>query len=380
MHVVMDALPLSPPVTGVGQYTKNLAHALLRLPDVRVSFWGHFTLGAEQAIDRELRILKGETPMWAFGSRALALLNPVSLSRYLWARWSARYAVHHATNFVLRRFDAPSVATFHDLSVLRYPNFHPTERVKFMEKRFARTMAAAHSILTPSQFVRDEVIERFGLHPERVVATPLGVSGDFRPRADSEILHRLARYGLRPDGYVLMVGTLEPRKNIGLVLAAYSQLPSSLQSRFPIVHAGPPGWLSKDIETEGKNLERAGHFWRLGYVPQEDLPYLYAGACVFVFPSYYEGFGLPVLEAMAAGVPVIASNTSSLPEVVGDAGKLINPHDPTALAHELSAILSDPSVRSVMRHSGLDQAKRFTWESCAKRTLDVYRAAQSAHA
>jgi glycosyltransferase involved in cell wall biosynthesis len=379
MHVVMDALPLSPPLTGVGQYTINLAHALIRLPDMRVSFWGHFTLGAEQAIAKEMRILNGEVPRWAFGSRALALLNPVGLSRYLCARIGSRHTLHHATNFVLRRFDVPSVATIHDVSVLRYPNFHPAERVKFMEQRFARTMAVAHSILTPSQFVRHEVIETFGLHPGRVVATPLGVSGDFRPRAESEMLQRLARYGLRPDGYVLVVGTREPRKNIRLVMSAYSQLHPSLQRMFPLVHAGPSGWLSQDVEAAGLNLERAGRFRQLGYVPQEDLPYLYAGACVFVFPSYYEGFGLPVLEAMAAGVPVIASNTSALPEVVGSAGILIDPGDPNVLADELSRVLSDPTLRSVMRQSGLKQAQRFTWENCAKLTLDVYRAALHVH-
>ncbi|MCG3113618.1 MAG: glycosyltransferase family 4 protein [Candidatus Manganitrophus sp. SB1] len=216
------------------------------------------------------------------------------------------------------------------------------------------------------------MVKYLSLSPEKITVTPLGVDDHFKPIVSHLLNETLSRYGLKPGSYVLYLGTLEPRKNITTLLRAYAVLSSRLRERYPLVLVGGMGWLMEGLDVEIEKLGIRSTTIKIGYVPREDLPSLYSGAVVFVYPSLYEGFGLPPLEAMASGTPVITSNVSSLPEVVGDAGVQLHPGDVNRLSEEIESFLDDDQRRSFFRQKGLERAKQFTWEKCAAMTLDVY--------
>jgi len=168
------------------------------------------------------------------------------------------------------------------------------------------------------------------------------------------------------------VGTIEPRKNILHALEAFARIPASIRERYPLVVAGARGWRAADIKSRLRRLADAGQIRFLGHVAEATLPCLYAGAAAFVFPSLYEGFGLPLLEAMASGVPVIASNRASVPEVMGDAGQSLDPDSPEDTAAKITALLEDPATRAAMAQRGIERAAGFTWQACAAVTRNVY--------
>jgi alpha-1,3-rhamnosyl/mannosyltransferase len=195
----------------------------------------------------------------------------------------------------------------------------------------------------------------------------------FRPLSSDETRAVLSSHGLEHGRYFLTVGTLEPRKNLSLAIRAYSALPESIRKLYPLVVIGMKGWHSAEIEKLIAPLERSGYLRPLGYVSREDLATIMAGATTLIYPSIYEGFGLPPLEAMACGVPVICSNVSSLPEVVGDAGILIDPRDETGLREHLHAITEDKKLWVDLSMRARERSLRFTWKNCAQQTIEVYK-------
>jgi len=218
------------------------------------------------------------------------------------------------------------------------------------------------------------LLATFPLAPERVRAVHLGAGEEFRPRSSTETQAVLRRFALVHGAYLLVVGTIEPRKNLVHVLESYAQLPAALRERFPLVVAGAKGWHASGIVSRLRN-QSDPQVRFLGHVESVALPHLYAGAALFAYPSIYEGFGLPPLEAMASGVPVIVSDRASLPEIVGTAGQLMNPKDPADTAARLQALLEDPARRAEMSRLGLERASHFTWAACADMTRSVYRQA-----
>jgi len=286
--------------------------------------------------------------------------------------------LYHEPSFLPFRYAGPTVVTVHDLSPIRYPDTHPKGRIKELEKRLPAAIASAAAVIVDSDFVRREVIGHFGVNPDRVTAIHLGVSGEFRPRAAPDVAPVLEKHGLRHRGYVLAVGTLEPRKNLRHAIDAHATLPERARRNYPLVIAGMKGWLAGELEARIRAAEERGEVRWLGYVPPPDLPLLYAGAQLFVYPSLYEGFGLPVLEAMASGVPVITSNQASLPEVAGDAGIMVDPRDGGALREAMLRLIEDEKEVRRRVELGHAQAARFTWRTCAENTLAVYREALQA--
>jgi glycosyltransferase involved in cell wall biosynthesis len=200
----------------------------------------------------------------------------------------------------------------------------------------------------------------------------LGHSPAFRPIADATELARIrARYAL-PDRFILYLGTIEPRKNLVMLLDAYEMLRTRDEAAPPLVLAGRPGWRCEPVLRRGRERGLEGQVRFTDWVADDDLPAIVNAAAAFVYPSLYEGFGLPPLEAMACGTPVLCSNTSSLPEVVGDGGLLLDPHDARAWAAALARVLSDECLRADLRARGLAQARQFSWERTARETLAVY--------
>ncbi len=264
-----------------------------------------------------------------------------------------------------------TLLTVHDLSFLRYPDaFVPALR-RYLERVVPRAIARADRVLADSEATRADIVALLGAPSEKVQVFYSGVHPRFRPQPEPGETERIrARYGLGDTPYILSVGTLQPRKNYVRLIRAFTQLTNQPTNQLIIV--GGRGWLYEETLTEAeKHPDRVRI---LGFVDDGDLPALYRNAALFVFPSLYEGFGLPVLEALACGVPVVCSNASSLPEVTGDAALLVDPLDTDGLAAAMARALTDADLRREMIARGLTQAAKFTWEQAARQLLAVFEA------
>jgi len=380
LRVAFNATPLLSPLTGIGNYIVELGRALAAEGSVDAySFyryrWRHERPQPPRHLgDGRSTLLQRLKPWVPFRGAVRHAFRRIGFSRGLRAY---RVQLYHEQNYVPLAYDVPVVVTVHDLSWLRYPETHPIDRVRWLERGLPAALERACAILVDSDFIRSEVISTFRVPPERVKTVHLGVSGEFRPRSAGDVAATLQRLGLEHGGYVLTVGTIEPRKNLSHVLEAFAQLPELLRERYPLVVAGARGWQDGAIVTRLRRLADRGQIRFLGHVAGSDLPDLYAGAAVFVFASLYEGFGLPPLEAMASGVPVIVSDRASLPEVVGDAGLTVDGEHADDLASRIAGLLDDSRTRAQMARRGIARAARFSWEACAAATLDVYRAVAS---
>jgi glycosyltransferase involved in cell wall biosynthesis len=269
-------------------------------------------------------------------------------------------------------FDQPckKVVTIHDLSSMAFPSINPGG---FLAHRLfgKRTVEKCEKIITVSEFTKSEVIKYLKCPADKIEVIYNGKDDKFKVLGQKEIAGLRKKYNL-DFPFILFVGVLQPRKNVPALIKAYASL-KKRGIKHKLVIAGGKGWKYDDIFKTVKDLELQKDVIFTGSIPKDDLPILYNAADVFVFPSVYEGFGIPPLEAMACGVPVITSKTTSLPEVVGDAGLLIDPQDISALADAIYRVLDDSDQRSDMIKKGLERAKRFSWERCAKETLSVYR-------
>jgi alpha-1,3-rhamnosyl/mannosyltransferase len=286
-----------------------------------------------------------------------------------------RNAVFHGPNYYLPEHEGPCLTTFHDLSVFKYPEFHPKTRLNYMGKELPKALKRADVIITDSNYTREEVINYSGFDPSRVLAIPLAASEEFKPRAENECQETLRRFQLTYKNYVLYAGTLEPRKNLNSLLDAYESLPEKLRLHTPLVVAGYKGWRSDDVHERLKKAHAAGWAKYLGFVSAKDLSILFSAAKSFVYPSIYEGFGLPVLEALASGVPVVCSDATSLPEVAGGCALMCDHGDVDALVQLLTKSLEDQEWRQTAITKGLQQAATFSWQKTVNKTLDACRLA-----
>jgi glycosyltransferase involved in cell wall biosynthesis len=267
-----------------------------------------------------------------------------------------------------RRF----VVTVHDLNFLYYPQFLTAESRRYYNDQIAWAVGRADHILADSEATRRDLHHLLGVPLEKVTTVYLAADPAFRPLPAAEVERALASYGLTP-GYLLFVGTLEPRKNLPGLLSAYRILLDRRQVDAPLLLVGGRGWLYEETFQRVEKLGLAGRVRFLENVADADLPALMNGAALLATPSFYEGFGLPALEAMSCGTPVVVSNRGSLPEVVGQAAVQVEPDDPASIAAGIARLLHDAELRARLREEGLAQAARFTWEETARQTLAVYQ-------
>lgn len=376
MKILVNATPLLQPWTGIGQYIHNLFAAVERLELAEL----HMAYG--------LRVVQGYTQPPAAGvaqapwlrSLALkALPNPRALKRRLdeitfryKTRSGLRGAIYHEPNYLPIKFDGPLVLTVCDVSCFDHPETHPKERVRLFNEGLPPALERADHVVTISQDAKLALQRWFGVPDEKITVTHLAANAAFGPIEAEALSGPLAQFGLSPKGYVLTVGTLEPRKNLSTLFAAFAKLPKALRQSFPLVVVGMKGWKYDELMGVAQSLVNDGELRFLGYVDDAQMPAIYAGAAAFCYPSRYEGFGLPALEAMASGVPVLTSNATSLPEVVGDAGLMVDPDDVGGMCDSLALILEDATTSQRMAELGVARARTFSWERCARETLGVY--------
>lgn len=368
MKIAIDGMPLGSQRTGVGHYTLELAKSLgLAAAD------DSFTLISPQPPSASTLDAIQSPPNLSYDN-AQGSLNrrwwSVGLPLYL-SRSS--FDLFHGTNYEVPFLSrTPSVLTIHDLSLLLHPEAHERHLVRRARWRLPLMVKAASKIITPSESVKQEVCEMFGIPPEKVVVTPEAPRLSFQSREDSRIVEVRKRLGIDRD-FVLFVGTIEPRKNLRRLVEAFAQVRRATSMSPKLVIAGGNGWLMDDFTSLIEQQRLADDIRLTGYLEDDELCALYSSCRAFIYPSLYEGFGLPPLEAMACGAPVITSRIPSIIETVGSAARLIDPCDVEDLARAITELLSDDKMREHYAEQGKIQAKKFSWEQTALKTLGVYR-------
>ena len=373
LRVILNDRCLHGPCTGVGHYVAQLLAALSRQePGIKVlPFY-------QRCCRRRLRsgwpatVVQGRSPRrWPWWLRRIAQDTYQAAFEAVGLISGCR--LYHEPNHIPGPWPGPVVTTIHDLSVLRYPQWHPADRVQWYEEELLAALPRSHRFVTVSEFSKREMVELLGLPAGRITPIPLAPRVVFHPRPPDEVATWLAAHGL-PAAYVLYVGTIEPRKNVAGLLAAYARLSPEWRRRVALVIAGASAaWARADLGEMIQRFGLSGQVRVIGYLDDEALARVYAGARALVWPTLYEGFGLPPLECMATGTPVITSNLCSLPEVVGDAGVLVDPHDVEDIAAAIRRILEDRDWANSLSAKGLARARVFSWSRCAAEHAAVYR-------
>jgi glycosyltransferase involved in cell wall biosynthesis len=316
--------------------------------------------------------------------RVVRWLPPIfyyqSFKRLGWAPPYDKIALRKYDLFIFFNFvtypiskNTKSILFIYDLSFIHYGQYSSPKNKAYLEKFVPKSIDKATKIVTISKFAKNEICEYYGIPSKQVSIVNPAVDHDiFYPRDRKSIEEIKKKYKINQD-YILCVCTIEPRKNLVGILNAYEKLPDDLKKNYTLVLAGGKGWLDDEIDSKIKEMSSNLNIIKTGYVPDEDLPVLYSGAEVFVFPSFYEGFGMPPLESMACGVPVITSDNSSLPEVVGDAGIMIKADNTVALSKEITRVLTDRVLHESLRKKGLDRSKQFSWNKSAEVLLDLIK-------
>lgn len=388
MRVLINLLVAAGKKTGIGHYVTQLVRCLRELEDLDYleefppawfrSLWSAGTRLRPYLMRGRPATTTSAAPAPLLKTRLLGWLR--SGSQTLIAgqlrrrcRWG-RFDLYHEPNYIPLPCDVPIVTTVHDLSLLLHPQWHPADRVRHFEKHFHEALPRSAHFLAISEFGRQEIIRICGIAPERVSRTWMGVRPDLKPLPPEQVAARLRQLGL-PPRYLLYLGTLEPRKNLLTLLRAYCSLDVSLRENWPLVLVGSWGWQSDDLRTYLDSLARQRGVLHLGYLPDEAVPLIYNGARALVFPSFYEGFGLPPVEMMACGGAVLASTAGAVVETVGTKAHLIPAEDVDGWRTALQRVLTDDDWWQSLRQGTTEVARRFTWEKCARDTWTAYRRA-----
>jgi glycosyltransferase involved in cell wall biosynthesis len=372
MRIAFDATAMPRLMAGAAVYTYELARAL-----AAVDTENEYVIFARGSHFDDL-------PRARPSLRVLKMRAPSRPLRLLWEQavlpWSARggrglridvlHSPHHTTPLVRPRPDCARVVTFHDLTFFLLPERYPMTRRLYFQTMTRLSARVADAVIVPSEAVRGDVVHVLGVPQERLFVIPEAAGSAFHPQDAVAIEAVRRRYGLEGP-FLLSVGSLEPGKNRERLLQAFARL-RARGLQHTLVVAGQRAWRYEGEAPLARRLGLADSARFLGHVPQADLPALYSAADLFVFPSLYEGFGLPALEALACGTPVVASNVSALPEVVGDAALQVSPLDVEELADAVERLLRDDRLRSDLRERGLERAAQFSWEKAARQTVEVY--------
>ena len=370
MRIALDGFPLSSLRTGIGHYTFELARAVARIAPNH-SFELISPLPFDDSVVAELQ--RASTPNLTLNNP-----QPTSFRRRWWAIGlplflrKNSFDVFHGTNYEVPLWNRQrNVLTIHDLSILLHPEYHEPKLVRRARRRLPLMVRSAGMIIAVSESTKREICEQLKIKPGRIFVTPEAPRQNFWPVPVSETIATRERLGIDAD-FILSVGTIEPRKNLLTLVRAFDQILRTTELRPQLVVAGGEGWLMDELYSFIRTSDISDRVRFLGYTSDEVLRELYSSCRICVYPSLYEGFGLPPLEAMACGAPVITSRIPAIMETVGSAAVLIDPHNVADLAHSLIDLWNDEQQRSNLSLAGLKRAAEFTWERTAKLTLDAY--------
>jgi len=380
MRVIINGLSALKPKTGVGHHVAELAHALQQLNGEDA-----FTLYPGSYFSRQIRAVQGGAKKPAnaskpkprarwkgwLGSTAKAMAKLSSSVHFTAYTKGFPFELYHEPNFLPFRTSLPTIVTVHDLSVLKFPQWHPQDRVRHHHKHFLRGLNRAQHVIVVSDSVRRELVEELNCPTSRVSTVHNGIGSQFVPQR-VEAIQQMRRVLNLPEQYFLCVGTIEPRKNLGTVIRAFADLPAEIRTRCPLVLAGPWGWRAEQDRDIYERIGEPAGVRYLGYTQAEYLPALYAGARVLLYPSHYEGFGMPPTEMLACGGAVIASTADSLREVLANHALFIEAEDVPAWRDTLLRIANDNDLLNSLKQGGIAYAQRFSWERAARETRAVY--------
>jgi glycosyltransferase involved in cell wall biosynthesis len=368
MRVAFDGTTLRPARTGVGYYTEHLLHHLAtESVDDEIIVISNRPLDTTSPLPPNVRVVSSS-------SRVPRLVWMQTIAPRLLRRLGVDVA-HFTNGMVPLAMSAPTVVTIHDMSLTMFPKYHPPRRVLLNRPLVDVAARRADAIITVSESAKRDIVRLYGSQAERIHVVHEAAAPSFQPIRDQPLLDRVRQRYELAERFVLYVGTIEPRKNLPKLIEGFARRRKSGEIPHQLVCAGPYGWLSRDIEDliDRLQIEQSVRF--TGYVPFDDLAALYSLAEMFVFPSLYEGFGLPVIEAMACGTPVITGQVAALAEVGGGAVEQVGHLDADSLGDAMVRLAGDPRRRGELSSLGLQRAHTFSWQRAARETLKVYRLA-----
>lgn len=379
MKLYIDAQPLLGQKTGIGRYTNNLIKSFSK-SDISIELVANQLVNFKrlnniQIVDRALNLTNKIYPYKIIRR----LMSPNILYKFpidVSVKKAYKHnSVFHATNFItLPTKYAKQVVTIHDLAFMKFPDVVEKNIYEYMMKWVPYSINKAEQIIADSIHTKNDILQLFDVPEEKINVVYLAADKRFQKQSVQQIQSVRKKYNLAQE-YLLYIGTLEPKKNLVTLIDVYHTLKTGYSVQEKLVIVGAKGWKFNPIFEKVQQLQLENDIIFMGYIADEDLPAIYSGATVFTFPSLYEGFGIPLLEAMQCEVPVVAANTSCIPEVVGDAAILADPYDIEKWAESIYQIISDHSLKEELIAKGLEQASKFSWEKVAKETLAVYEKA-----
>lgn len=375
MTIGIDISALTIKRTGVGNYSLSILESLLSLDKKNKYVLFAFVFSGESLIRESSLVKFPNVKIKTYRTHRGFLRRLWHFIPFISADFFYKGIdfLHLSDIFYLPTRRIPTLATIYDLTPSLFPQYHYERNIKFHNRRNKFITKSSKLVITLSQNGKKDIGNVLGIPSNKIHVVPGAVSEKYCPIKDRAVVQKvLKKYNLKDGEYFLFIGTIEPRKNIELLLQAYGKIRNRLRSHFKVVIIGEKAWGWKNLQKNIKKLNLEKEILVTGYVPDADIVPIINGAKIFIYPSFYEGFGLPVLEAMACGIPVISSNTSSLPEIIGDSGLVVNPKDYNKLGYYMLKITNDPKLYIELSKKALERAKLFSWKNSAKKTLKVY--------
>jgi len=381
MKLLININSLNPPITGIGRYTTEILKYLIE--ECEITGFDPLKKYNHQQIQEKLRLLDEPNQDNVFFGKGAQLKKIIKNIPYA---YKLRQIVQQKTlktvlkqsddviywepNFILQPFKGKTVASIHDLSHLKYPQYHSKTSREWLERNLEETLNRADIIVTLSDFSKKEILQNFSIKEEKIRIVSPAVGNEFRVKWDAERIINIQQKYQLPPNYLLSVGTEEPRKNLKSLLKAYSQLPKQIKKDYPLVLVGAKGWGDLDCMIQPMQLKK--EIILLGYIAQKDLPALYQAATLFLYLSLYEGYGMPVAEAMASGIAVITSEKSAMSEISGQAAKQLNPLDEQEITKTIKYYLENPKERQLLAEKGAVHMQGNTWKNSTSALQKIF--------
>lgn len=385
--LLINLNPLRLPLTGIGYYTKNIVKECLQR-NIELVGIKNGKIFSKQEIKEFIVLLEENSSVSnhssvSFKNKLFELLRSfpgiyvvkyflISIrAKKILSRLAKDGFTYFEPSFVPMKFNGKIITTIHDLSFLTHPEFHPIERVNFLTKMVKKTILVSNHIIVDSDFIKGELLDHYSISKELVSTVYLGVERKFRIYDKREVCPTLDKLNIRHNEFILSVATLEPRKNLSRLVDSYRDLSDKIKNKYPLVLVGSSGWKNSALFDSIQDLVDSGNIVVAGYLSDAQLNHVYSSAALFVYPSIYEGFGLPIIEAMASGTAVLTSDCGATAEVAEQSALLVNPESTKAITDGIASILLGKELRLSLEEKAINRASRFTWRKCVDDILSV---------